>query len=281
MKPVQRPKLTSPLERERGPSRSKSQAVPRPAAERGAPAGGHSPCQGVWVLSPAPAEPPKSFALGRSLQSGQLWEDSPGGTAGVSPRPGAGGVLLRDGSGSAWSPGPKGERVVWHLPPGTWDQGSFGVIRDLPRCEGWGHLWVRGTWWARTARLPSQVGKPGAWRGGRSPSSLVPALHRHLGAELCWSGPEQGWHQERTNPPVPGTAEPGTPPGLAASAAEQGLARCRMGARELPAPPRLCSPGSAGAEPGKMLSWAGSQEGASEDFSFLSSAGWAQPAPCP
>lgn len=239
------------------------------------------------MLSPAPAEPPKSFALGKSLRRGQLWEDSPGGTAGVTPT-----SWWRWDVAQGWQrlcvvPRPQRRAGGLASPPPPPAPGIRGASGSSETCRGvkdGGTYGCEGPGGHEPARLPSQVGKPGTWRGGRSPSSLVPALHRHLGAELCRSGPEQGWHRERTNPPVPGTAEPGTPPptpGLAASAAEQGLVRCRMGARELPAPPRLCSPESAGAEPGKMLGRAGSQEGAFEDFSVLSSTGWAQPAPCP
>lgn len=121
------------------------------------------------MLSPAPAEPPKSFALGRSLRRGQLWEDSPGGTAGVTPT-----SWWRWDVAQGWQRlcvVPRPQRRAGGLaspppPPGTWDQGSFGVIRDLPRCEGWGHLWVRGTRWARTGSLALAGGKAGHVEGG-------------------------------------------------------------------------------------------------------------------
>lgn len=123
-------------------------------------------------------------------------------------------------------------------------------------------------------------------RGGGDAHPAAWSLHsidiwvlNSVGADLSRAGIGRGpTHRCRARQSL---GPPPPTPGLAASAAEQGLVRCRMGARELPAPPRLCSPESAGAEPGKMLGRAGRQEGAFEDFSVLSSTGWAQPAPCP
>lgn len=166
------------------------------------------------MLSPAPAEPPKSFALGKSLRRGQLWEDSPGGTAGVTPT-----SWWRWDVAQGWQrlcvvPRPQRRAGGLASPPPPPAPGIRGASGSSETCRGvkdGGTYGCEGPGGHEPARLPSQVGKPGTWRGGRSPSSLVPALHRHLGAELCRSGPEQGWHRERTNPPVPGTAEPGTP----------------------------------------------------------------------
>lgn len=216
MKPVQRPKLTSPLERERGPSRSKSQAVPRPAAEWGVPAGGRSPCQGGLGAQPGTCGASQKFCPGQELAKGAAVGGQPGGHSGCNAH-----VLVAVGccSGMAAAlrgpPAPKAGGWFGISPPSPPAPGIRGASGSSETCRGvkdGGTYGCEGPGGHEPARLPSQVGKPGTWRGGRSPSSLVPALHRHLGAELCRSGPEQGWHRERTNPPVPGTAEPGTPP---------------------------------------------------------------------
>lgn len=121
-------------------------------------------------------------ALGR-----QPWEDSSGGTAGLSPRPGGSGWLLRDGSGSLWSPSPKGGWVVWHLtqqlgPGELWGDERPTAVRRMRASMGARDL-------AGTHRfLILAGGEAGHSRDAHpAPRSLHPidtGVFIHLGAEL-------------------------------------------------------------------------------------------------
>lgn len=128
MKPVQRPKLTSPLERERGPSRSKSQAVPRPAAEWGVPAGGRSPCQGGLGAQPGTCGASQKFCPGQELAKGAAVGGQPGGHSGCNAH-----VLVAVGCCSGMAAALRG-------PPAPKAGGWFGIPPPPPRHLGSGEL---------------------------------------------------------------------------------------------------------------------------------------------